>query len=470
MKTIGWVLLSLFLGFLYGCPHNIVFVSDRGGDDQIYSSALFYHSLYWVTLTSNSSQTEYLPDVSPDAEKMAFIRKNSSYELVVRNIGDTGALGNVLYSSANLIATPRWPCQQDVLAFAEHTSANHAAIFSIRADDPITTPVQVTNPAANQSDSGGHDFFENGNKIIFARSNSNGGTWDLYVTRSDGTGGEAQITNTAMINETLPVISHNQKYLAYLIYVPLTTGWMEMIALARVGEWAPFKQIQLQPPIGGSRISAIAFSGCDDKLYVAAVVPEVEAQPQNKKIELFEVTRILEASPEIHRLTHNTSKESRPDAIPRNPLPPCTRCAGIRSQSPAPESPELTVNGLRFKTAKLSNGAISGVSIEDYSYPRDGINEVKVGWSESDYGSAEFALIYFPPELYGPGPREVDVTAFHYNRCKLRAYNAEGTLLSEAQHTAGQRVNQTLRLAGGNISKIEVIGAELCIVDVCYRR
>ena len=230
--------------------------------------------------------------------------------------------------------------------------------------------VRVTQPAGNQSDSGGHDFFENGNKIIFSRSNSNGGTWDLYVTRSDGTGGETQITNTATINETLPVISHNQQYLAYLIYVPLTTGWMEMIALARVGEWTPFKQIQLQPPIGGSRVSAIAFSDCDDKLYVAAVVPEVEAKPQNKKIELFEVTGILEASPKIHRLTQNTFRDSQPDAIPRDPLPPCTRCADIRSQTTVPESPEITVNGVRFKSARQSNGEIIGVSVEDYSFPR----------------------------------------------------------------------------------------------------
>jgi hypothetical protein len=64
----------------------------------------------------------------------------------------------------------------------------------------------------------------------------------------------------------------------------------------------------------------------------------------------------------------------------------------------------------------------------------------------------------------------VDVTAFHFNRCKLSAYNSDGALLSEAQHTAGQRVSQTLRLSGGNINKIEVIGAEIGIVDVCYRR
>jgi len=469
MKTTRWVLLSLFLVIFYGCPH-IVFVSDRGGADQIYNAAVLNGSLYWVTLTSNSSQTEYLPDVSPDASKMAFIRKNGTYELVVRNINDTGMPGDVLYSSTNLITTPRWPCQQDVLAFAEQTSANHAPIFSIHTEGTSAAPVQITHPAANQSDSGGHDFFENGNKIIFARSNSNGGTWDLYVTHSDGTGGETQITSTSTVNEKLPVISHNQQYLAYLIYVPLTTGWMEMIALARVGEWIPFKQIQLQPPIGGSRISAIAFSDYDDKLYVAAVVPEVEAQPQNKKIELFKVTRILEASPEIYRLTDNVFKDSQPDAIPRHPLPPCARCADIRSQTTVPESPEITVNGVRFKSARRSNGEIIGVSVEDYSFPRDGINEVKIGASQSNQGGAEFAVIYFPPELFGLGPHEVNVTAFHYNSCKLRAFNAEGSLLSEAQHTAGQRVNQTLRLSGGNIARIEVIGAEIGIVDVCYQR
>lgn len=146
----------------------------------------------------------------------------------------------------------------------------------------------------------------------------------------------------------------------------------------------------------------------------------------------------------------------------------CQHCIKINAQPVTPERPVLVIDNVEFRAAKLPNGGEGGLWIEDYSYPLDGVKEVKIGWSKSDFGPAEYATINFPPQVFRTGVRKVEVTAFHYNKCTLKAYDSSGALLSEAPHTDGQRVDQKLRLSGGGISKIEVIGAEIGIKDLCY--
>ncbi len=160
--------------------------------------------------------------------------------------------------------------------------------------------------------------------------------------------------------------------------------------------------------------------------------------------------------------------DGQPDAVPQTARPRCTHCADIRNHGAAPSAAQV-VNGVCFQSAKLPSGADAGVSIEDYSSPRYGVNEVKIGWSQADQGRRRMPRSSFPRSLFGRGPAEVEVMAFHYNSCTLKAYNSEGALLSEVQHTADQRVQQTLSLAGEAIIKIEVIGAEIGIVEVRYR-
>ncbi len=62
------------------------------------------------------------------------------------------------------------------------------------------------------------------------------------------------------------------------------------------------------------------------------------------------------------------------------------------------------------------------------------------------------------------------VTAFHYNKGELEAYDKNGATVATADHTAGQGTSQKLRLSGGRISKIDVVGAEIGIEELCYRR
>jgi hypothetical protein len=420
----------------------------------------------------NVSQTPYpvnYPDVSRDGEKYAFISHQGGAErIMTRNIDGTDP--TEIHSNTNKKMMPRWACQQDLIAFAEFTSPNKAQIFVIRADGG-GAPITVTHPPGSQSDSGGHDFFQSGNRIVFSRSNSTGGTWDLYYENSDGTGSPHPITATSNVNELLPVVSHDGRRLAYLQYVPLGPGWPELITVAEVGTWTPIKQITLQPPIGARKIGGIAFTQHDRGLYVATKCADVPATPDSKKYELFLVKGIEPGEDVVvKRLTSNEALDHHPSAIPLVSYADCTRCVDVRNSEAIPRTQQFTLNSVVIKAATLPSGNPSSVSVEDYSSPRDGINEIAIPWSETDTGQAEFATINFPSELFGDGPTEVEVTAFHYHSLRLQAYDINGNLLSSTDHTAGEGVSQTLTLAGGNISKIAIIGAEIGISDICYRR
>lgn len=468
MKAIKFAFVLIFLTFSVGCA-QFLFDSDREDHSQIHKMSLLFDNPIQVSNVSETPDLENFPDVSPDGQKYVFISKSGSgpEQITIRNMGETD--GTPIYSSNNKLIWPRWSCQQDFIAFAEFIN-NQAKVFTV-ATEPGGTPNPVTSPGTNQSDSGGHDFFEGGNKIVFARSNSTGGTWDLYFTPYDGSGGAQVITPTSAVNELLPVVSHDGSRLAYLSYIPLAPGWMEFVTIVEIGNWVPVKVITLQPPLGGRKIGAIAFTHNDKGLYVATKSADVSATPDTKKYEIF-LVKGLEPDQEvdIERLTTNDVMDHHPSAIPSVSYANCQKCIDVQSSPAIPHSPEITLHRVLIKAATLPSGNSSYVSVEDYSSPRDGINEIKIPWSETDSGAAEFASINFPAQFFGDGPTEVEVTAFHFHSMRLQAYDIDGNLLSSADHTAGQRVSQTLTLNGGNISKITITGAEIGINDICYRR
>jgi hypothetical protein len=43
-------------------------------------------------------------------------------------------------------------------------------------------------------------------------------------------------------------------------------------------------------------------------------------------------------------------------------------------------------------------------------------------------------------------------------------------MVASASHTAGERTQQMLSLGVGKISRIDIIGAEIGINEVCYRK
>jgi hypothetical protein len=147
----------------------------------------------------------------------------------------------------------------------------------------------------------------------------------------------------------------------------------------------------------------------------------------------------------------------------------CVKCIDVKGMPEAPPQTEIVRKGVVVKAAIQSSGDPGILSVEDYTLPYgDGVREIKVGGSEP--GVASHASINFPRDQFGAGPAKVEVKAFHYNNLRLEAYDADGRLVDSAEHTAGQDVTQTLTLGGGPISRVDIIGTEIGIVDICYEQ
>ena len=148
---------------------------------------------------------------------------------------------------------------------------------------------------------------------------------------------------------------------------------------------------------------------------------------------------------------------------------PCATCIDVPGIPPQQEVLKIVKDGVEFHAAEYKHTPqqFFPLSVWDHSPPPG--NEVWVPNSES--GVYQHARILFPPATFGAGPTRVCVAATHYFNLQLAAYgDGPGGPLSTATHTAGQAVVQNLILPGngGNIRFIEIIGAEIDIVDVCF--
>jgi Tol biopolymer transport system component len=291
-----------------GCA-KIVFVSQRDGQEQIYSM--------WIdgSVQSNLSGNQFserFPDASPDGKKIAFSsdRDGVGENIFIMDI-DTGSVQQ-LTSGAHRKIRPQWSPQQDRIAYAGYSSGEGAAIFVKPLNGGAV--IQVTRPDPDHSDSLGHAFYDNGTKVIFARVNTSQGGSGLYSKNADGTGEAVRILNTST-PATYPTISHNGQLLAYRIKGYMTgPGAPEWILVHEVGSWQKLAEFQLQAPVPGlgPNIRGITFSKEDDRLYVSARAADV-ASGGNNRLEIFSVK--LDGSGQ-KRLTNNTAYDAWPSAVP----------------------------------------------------------------------------------------------------------------------------------------------------------
>lgn len=299
LVTIFCILLCLSVG----CA-ELVFVREDGGTRRIYKMRDNGTS---VQLFSPNTATTYsYPDVSPNGDKIAY---TDGQNVFISNLGDIGG------SSEQQLSTPpgtkswiRWATQHPVVAYANRdTVSNRASIF-LSATSGVNF-LQATFPTVSQSDGFGHDFYLNNNvqDLVYSRNG------DLYSMFYNGTQPPTQITNTPAIMETLPVVSHDGRLMAYRISIQLMpTGTRDTIRIVDVGSWSGRYAFELQPPVAKGTISAIAFS-CDDKrLYIAAKT----ASTSDNDREIFSVK--LDGSDQ-KQVTNNTVLDSYPDAV----LEPC---------------------------------------------------------------------------------------------------------------------------------------------------
>jgi Tol biopolymer transport system component len=188
------------------------------------------------------------------------------------------------------------------------TYRGNAKIWTIKSDG--TGLHQVTNPGPSESDDNGHDFYSGGKMIIFSRYNSTTQRRDLYSIYFTGTQNFQQITNTPNIDESLPVISHNGKLLAYRAFY--YNPYKDAIRVVNVGSWTLVTEMVMQPP-ADKNIWGIDFSRKDDRLFVAIESSDVPGTTINKKVEIFSIK--LDGSDQ-ERLTNNETPDYWPSTIP----------------------------------------------------------------------------------------------------------------------------------------------------------
>lgn len=452
-----------------GC--KVVFESDRdGGTSQLYSMWEYgLGTFLGATKLSDHTYPEWNPDASPDGMSIAFVSTRSANEQVlIRTIDDrSGATESVLVSGPEPKFNPRWSCQQDFVAYAQRDGSGQSAIFSAPTATGGSSGIrQLTHPGAGETDSGGHALFDNGNKLVFSRRNPGTNSFDLYTTSTDGTGTPTPFRVSAISNELLPTVSQDGLLLAYLTHVPLGPGHAEQITIVDLVTSTVHSAFMMQPPLGGRKIRALAFSPNSDRLLVATV-SDPALSGDASKLEIYRVSR---DGTSITQRTTNTVRDSHPSGVPRNG-PLCMRCMNIAEMFPTAAVQEIRHNDVVIKAAVYSSGSPGTVQVKDYTSPYpDGTNEVTIDASSTNTGSAEYASINFPEQVAGGGLSRVEVTGFTYGSFRMEAHDATGALVTSAAHTAGQSAVQTVQLSGAGITRVDVIGSEIGINRICYGR
>jgi Tol biopolymer transport system component len=300
MKKALIVIFCGLLGLLVGCE-NLVFVREDSGTRHVYK--MTYNGGLQIPFSPITGTPYDYPDISPDGTKIAY---TDGQNVFLSDLNDMGG------SSQQQLSTPsgtkthvRWAPQQQVVGYAN--SAGGTASIFLSATSGVNF-LQVTYPTGSQSDGGGLDFYLS-NNIQYMIYSRNG---DLYSMYYNGTQPPVQITNTpgASISETLPVVAHDGRLLAFCVsYMLAPLGTIDYIQIVEVGTWAPQHAIIMQPPVAKGTISSIAFSCDDQRLYVAAKTSSAAGSR-----EIFSVK--LDGSDQ-QRLTDNSVYDSKPDAIPK---------------------------------------------------------------------------------------------------------------------------------------------------------
>ncbi len=142
----------------------------------------------------------------------------------------------------------------------------------------------------------------------------------------------------------------------------------------------------------------------------------------------------------------------------------CVSAADLFS-APADDLPEVNLGAALITQATLPTGGPAPLAVRDCS--EDGTLDVWVGWSESS--ASPPAMIHMSPNLcLGKAPEVVAVVLRHYYTCTLEGFDDSNALVASATAAPGPAA-QTLTLqAPTGIRRIEITGAETCIMRICW--
>ncbi len=297
-KAIIFIFCGL-ISTLVGCE-SLVFVREDSGIKHVYK--MRYDGSSQTPFSPITSTPYDFPDVSPDGTKIAYTDGQNVFISDLNDIGGSSELQ--LSAPTGTKAFVRWAPKQQIIAYANFVSGTASIIMSATSG---LNSLPATYPTGSQSDDGGLDFYLE-NNVQYMVYSRNG---DLYAMFFNGTLGSSPITNTpgSTILETLPVVSHDSKLLAYRVSYKLAAlGTVDYIQLMNVGTWSSQQVIMMQPPAVRGTISSIAFSCNDERLYVAARTSSAAGSR--------EIFSVRVDGGDQQQLTNNSVYDSKPDAIP----------------------------------------------------------------------------------------------------------------------------------------------------------
>jgi Tol biopolymer transport system component len=439
-----------------GCRH-LVFSSDRSGHDQLYRMRTGGGSPGTTALPAPDGQARAYPAVSPGRDQLAYVRGGT--EVVVRDLAGAGP-ERVVASGPGAKRWPRWSCGRERIAYAERTDGQSDARLLVVRADGTGEPVLVASPGTY----GGHTWAFDGKLLIYSAVPHGSSRLALIAVAADGSLAPAPLMGSAVSSEELPTLSHRGDLLAWLHALPTAPETWRTVKVVDSRTFAARHELTLPQAQGTGAIGAIGFWGDDGGLYLGMAPAAPPAPSTPDRHELFSVK--LDGSG-LEQLTSNQAYDSQGDGIPDHPSSSCRACALVAATPETGPSTTLAIGGLVFEAATLPSGAVSPLAVTDYC-PHDGLREVKVPWSQSSAGGASHASLQFPQAVFGAGPASVELTGCHYDSLRLAAYDRSGAALSTVTHSAGQGKLEVLALGGGRIARVDVVGAEIGIREVCW--
>lgn len=150
--------------------------------------------------------------------------------------------------------------------------------------------------------------------------------------------------------------------------------------------------------------------------------------------------------------------------------PKAALCINISGAKKAKNRKKIVIDNVVFSAAILPSGNPTYITVGDrYPDPGDGKNEVFIGWSENEGNNGKYAAIHFPTDKFPDAPDKVAIKCLYWNDrgVTLVAYDGHGKKLGSAKHTSQQDKLITLTLSYPGIRKIEIIGSEILITELC---
>lgn len=308
MRSLAFVLLAACTAGVTPAPAAIVlaaprhergfvFVSGRETADHWSATQIYLATSApdHPTNLTNNARSNRSPAISPDGTRMAFISDRS---LRVMRLADGDE--HTLDVGDGPFGCVRWAGHQ--LAFVAPANTRGSAVWVV--SDHGGEPTRITDPGIASDELVA--FVDHGHRVVFDRYDPATSDRDLWITDLDGSH-LRRLTRTPDVAETLPVASHDGRYLAYRAFMAGQDG-IRVIALAN-GEVVH----DFALPEGLVNISGIDFAADDQALVFGADDLDVGGSLENVKGELFRSD--LDGG-DLVRLTKNAAYDGQPVVIP----------------------------------------------------------------------------------------------------------------------------------------------------------